>query len=140
MKTFWNDLFNLGGIYFILSFLFPNDFIQIILFLTFIGSLITLCIKKHFKFLSFFEKHPYIETYIKCLGILICIDLIFFMIPEMIVGYQQAMAAYKGEEYYSILVEYISWGHIIKGILLGIALVVTTVLNIRRKIKLNSAK
>ena len=135
MKTFWNDLFNLGGIYFILSFLFPNDFIQIILFLTFIGSLITLCIKKHFKFLSFFEKHPYIDTYIKCLGILICFDLIFFMVPEMIVGYQQAVAAYKGEEYYSTLVEYINWGYIIKGILFGVALVIATIFNIRRKLK-----
>jgi len=134
MQIFFRDLLNLGGIYFILSFFLLYDFIQLILFFVFLIFLIILSIKKQLKFLSFFETHPYLETYFGLLGVLSYIDLVFFRFPEIIAGYQYFLADIKGIEYHSILLTYISYGYQIKAILFVLILVIATLLNIKRKL------
>ena len=116
MKKFIQHALMLAGLYFIVSFFIPdseNIWVIIVFFTTlvmFVLSLIILCFKKRFLFIDkFINRFHKISNFIKALGMVEYFELVFVFIPAGIYGYNKAMALYNGEEYTSIIPNFISY-------------------------------
>lgn len=116
MKTFFENLLIVGGIYFIISLFIPatgNIFATILntgLFFLFITMSIVLCIKKSFKFVENLQnKTPKIYNYLKALGATQLFGFCFIGIHGVIGGYNAAQAQYNGTEYQSNISEYLAY-------------------------------
>ena len=116
MKNLTHKILMLGGIYFIVSFVFSfseNEIGDVLyggVSIIFIILLIILCFKKNFAFLNKIdENYKKTTRYLVALGMVEYFSIIFGGIPALIYGYNSAMAIYNDVEYTSQIPLYMDY-------------------------------
>ena len=126
MKTFGQHVLILGGFYFIISFLLNFgkgsffDILNIIALVVFVIMFLFLCLKREIMFFSRFQERFFkTKNYLLAFGILEYFSIIFAIIPGAVYGYNAALAQYNGNEFYSVIpqylyyISYVYWGVLI---------------------------
>lgn len=114
MKTLGQNVLTLGGFYFIISFLLNFgkgsffDILNIIALVIFVIMFLLLCFKRGAMFFSRFQERFFkTANYLLAFGILEYFSIIFAIIPGAIYGYNAALAQYNGNEFYSVIPQYL---------------------------------
>ncbi len=126
MKPLGQHLLILGGFYFIISFLLNFgkgsffDILNIIALVIFVIVFLLLCFGRGIMFFSRFQER-FLKTtnYLLAFGILEYFSIIFAIIPGAIYGYNAALAQYNGNEFYSVIPQYLYYtSYVYLGILM----------------------
>lgn len=139
MRTLGKNVLILGGFYYIISLLLNLgkgpffDILNMIVLVIFVIMFLLLCFKRRIIFFSRLQERFFKTTnYLLAFGILEYFSITFGMIPGAIYGYNAALAQYNGNEFYSVIPQYLYYvSYVYLGILILVLIWATYVSFIR---------